>query len=157
MTAVVNVRDLPRPLPEGVVYIGRGTRGFKKSPWANPYRIGQKMTWGAGVFAANREDVLDLFERHARRMLDEDPEWLEPLRGKVLACWCKPERCHGDVLLALLETHRPVARAGRRIEFGVHVMPGNESEFAPAWPSMSQLTRMFDRKAGMTREGKKPR
>jgi len=25
------------------------------------------------------------------------------LRGKTLGCWCKPEACHGDVLLELLQ------------------------------------------------------
>lgn len=30
------------------------------------------------------------------------PPSLEPLRGKNLACWCKPDaRCHADVLLEL--------------------------------------------------------
>lgn len=30
---------------------------------------------------------------------------LERLRGKNLACWCKPhERCHADVLLALVSS-----------------------------------------------------
>jgi hypothetical protein len=42
-TQVVNVRTLPRPLPEGVVYIGRPARYLRGSRWANPYRIGQPM------------------------------------------------------------------------------------------------------------------
>ena len=28
---------------------------------------------------------------------------LPELEGKILACWCKPEACHGDVLLRLIE------------------------------------------------------
>jgi len=28
-------------------------------------------------------------------------EALPELRGKDLGCWCAPENCHGDVLLAL--------------------------------------------------------
>lgn len=27
---------------------------------------------------------------------------IEELRGKVLACWCKPLSCHGDILIELL-------------------------------------------------------
>jgi hypothetical protein len=27
----------------------------------------------------------------------------EEFRGKVLGCWCKPEACHGDVLIELIE------------------------------------------------------
>jgi hypothetical protein len=30
---------------------------------------------------------------------------LPELSGKVLGCWCKPERCHGDVLSKLLGDH----------------------------------------------------
>lgn len=29
---------------------------------------------------------------------------IEALRGKNLGCWCKPEDCHGDVLIELLES-----------------------------------------------------
>ena len=29
---------------------------------------------------------------------------LSELRGKRLGCWCKPERCHGNVLIELLNT-----------------------------------------------------
>ena len=35
-----------------------------------------------------------------------EPEWLKPLRGKSLTCWCKPKpessvRCHAETLLRL--------------------------------------------------------
>jgi len=31
-----------------------------------------------------------------------NPDFLEPLRGKNLGCWCKVgEPCHGDILLRL--------------------------------------------------------
>lgn len=34
--------------------------------------------------------------------LKQVPDWLEPLRGKHLACFCKPTQvCHADVLLEL--------------------------------------------------------
>ena len=33
---------------------------------------------------------------------------VEGLRGQTLGCWCAPERCHGDVILAYLaETDEP--------------------------------------------------
>ena len=35
-------------------------------------------------------------------VLPERPS-LEPLRGKVLGCYCKPLACHGDVIVELLE------------------------------------------------------
>jgi hypothetical protein len=37
---------------------------------------------------------------------------LPELEGKVLACWCKPDACHGDVLVELIEERKP--RRGRR-------------------------------------------
>ena len=27
---------------------------------------------------------------------------IDELRGKVLGCWCKPNKCHGDILKDLL-------------------------------------------------------
>jgi hypothetical protein len=68
--------------PEGSVYIGRG------SPWGNPFMIGPHGT---------REQVLKLFEEMILPQLD-----LEPLRGKDLVCFCKPERCHGDLIMEKL-------------------------------------------------------
>lgn len=36
--------------------------------------------------------------------------WLEPLRGKNIACWCKlGEPCHADVLLRLANSELPNA------------------------------------------------
>jgi Domain of unknown function (DUF4326) len=50
----------------------------------------------------DRETALRLFEAYARMRAQWEPDWLEPLRGKDLACSCRvDERCHADVLLAL--------------------------------------------------------
>jgi hypothetical protein len=68
--------------PNDAVYIGRG------SPWGNPFVIGRD---------GDRNEVCDRFERETLPTLD-----LEPLRGKDLVCWCKPARCHGDIILAAL-------------------------------------------------------
>jgi len=66
------------------VYIGR------PSVWGNPFTIGQDGT---------REEVIDKY----REYLKSSPELLarlSELEGKVLGCWCAPQACHGDVLLA---------------------------------------------------------
>jgi hypothetical protein len=91
MTTVVNVKDR---VPYDV-YIGRpnGRWRLKGSKWANPYVLNRDGT---------REEVLAKYEAHVRA----DPALLAALpelRGKVLACWCKPLACHGDVLVRLLE------------------------------------------------------
>jgi hypothetical protein len=43
--------------------------------------------------------------RQAREHLAGQPELVararREFRGKILGCWCKPEACHGDVLVEL--------------------------------------------------------
>ena len=61
--------------------------------WGNPFAVAEH----------GLEKALQLFEQYARKRLLTQPGWLEPLRGKDLACWCNPAKdCHGDVLLRLL-------------------------------------------------------
>ncbi|CAF1070844.1 unnamed protein product [Didymodactylos carnosus] len=70
------------------VYIGR------PEYWGNPFVIGKD---------GDRSDVI----RKYRAWIMKKPEMLEraktELRGKVLACWCKPEACHGDVLAEIAD------------------------------------------------------
>jgi hypothetical protein len=64
------------------VYIGR------PSKWGNPYIVGKDGT---------RKEVIAKYEKH----LLQHPELmnaLHELKGKRIACWCKPMACHGDVL-----------------------------------------------------------
>ena len=45
---------------------------------------------------------LELFRQYAEERLEQEPEWLDPLRGKDLYCWCKEGKpCHGDILIEL--------------------------------------------------------
>ena len=76
------------------VYIGRNSAGAPKgtsTEWGNPFQM------------KNNSDS----ERN--RVIEEYREWLtakpdliakaqRELKGKVLACWCAPKPCHGDVL-----------------------------------------------------------
>jgi hypothetical protein len=95
MPGVINLKDRPRPDSSAYVYIGRGLLAGKErfvpSKWANPYSVKRY----------GRVEALKRYERMIRGgpLWDELPE----LEGKVLACWCKPEPCHGDVLLRLIE------------------------------------------------------
>jgi len=77
------------------VYIGRGQcpKTGKMGKWGNPYLIGKH---------GNRQQVIEKY----RQYLFSSPDLLRALpelKGKVLACWCAPEPCHGDVLLELAE------------------------------------------------------
>ena len=72
-------------MPEGAVYVGRPSR------WGNPYRVG--FLTPAGAVFLYRTVVARDFDRLG---------WLEPLRGRDLACWCPLDQpCHADVLLEL--------------------------------------------------------
>ncbi len=87
-TRVVNVKH-----EDCDVYIGRAMPGRPGSLFANRYRIGPDGT-RAEVLAKHREDALNNPELLAQ---------LESLRGKRLGCWCKPQDCHGDLYVELLE------------------------------------------------------
>jgi hypothetical protein len=77
-------------MPPNAVYVGRPTR------WGNPYRVQMPMV-------DRLESVLTRFREYALSKLSMgDVEWLEPLRGKDLACFCKEgSPCHADILLEL--------------------------------------------------------
>lgn len=79
------------------VYIGRAVSGLKGSIWANPFKIGPD---------GDRDEVIEKYHQY----IMSKPELLgqlESLRGKTLGCWCKPQDCHGDVLVELLGETRP--------------------------------------------------
>lgn len=68
------------------IYIGR------PSKWGNPYSIGQD---------GNRKEVIKKYEQYILKNKDLMNS-LHELEGKILGCWCKPNSCHGDVLVKLL-------------------------------------------------------
>ena len=72
--------------PENAIYVGRPTQ------WGNPFRPGPKLT---------RERMVALYEDYLRKMPHTKREdFLAPLRGKDLLCWCHLDvPCHADVLL----------------------------------------------------------
>ncbi len=79
------------------VYIGR------PSKWGNPFSIGQD---------GSRDEVIEKY----RLWILTQPDLraaLPELEGKILGCWCAPQACHGDVLVALLR-----ARSGSSSEPG---------------------------------------
>lgn len=89
-------------MPPDTVKVDRSTR------WGNPFGPEQIYTnHRGGLILPLREPpsmgrCLDLFQAFAIGVQIVDPEWLEPLRGKNLACWCPLDApCHADVLLEL--------------------------------------------------------
>ncbi len=81
-TTVVNLRKEPYD-----TYVGRG------SHWGNPFRIGRDGT---------RDEVIEQY----RYWLLNNPELmarLQEIKATRLGCYCKPLRCHGDVLAELAD------------------------------------------------------
>jgi Domain of unknown function (DUF4326) len=70
------------------VYIGRGSK------WGNPFELGKD---------GPRHYVIESYCFHylprKQSLIDALPE----LEGKVLECYCVPERCHGEVLIETLK------------------------------------------------------
>jgi len=73
-------------MPKDAIYVGRPTR------WGNPYKVGEDLPLKMAVA---------LYAQRLQRMSPQERrKLLEPLRGKHLVCWCRPESmCHADVLL----------------------------------------------------------
>lgn len=77
------------------VYIGRPGKG-EKSLWGNPYSVKEH----------GREECLNLYRRYIFDRLTNEiglSEELRKLKGKTLGCFCKPQPCHGDVLVEMME------------------------------------------------------
>lgn len=74
-------------------YIGRG------SPWGNPFAIGH----GEGP---DRSEVIEKYREYFYAKIAKDEGFRKgvlAMRGFRLACFCKPEACHGDVIAEYLD------------------------------------------------------
>jgi hypothetical protein len=82
VTKVVNLRK-----EKYDVYVGRGSK------WGNIFVIGRD---------GDREEVI---RKYREWILENDYllSCLSELKDKVLGCFCKPLKCHGDVLVELVE------------------------------------------------------
>lgn len=85
-------------MPENTVYVGR------PSVWMNPFLSDHTRIHSPKVL----QSVMEVYRLHIEHLLDQDPDFLQPLRGKNLACWCPLENpkwervyCHADVLLEM--------------------------------------------------------
>ena len=98
LTRVVRLKKSAKegePQQDCDVFIGKG---MKNDYWDLPDSI-----WMSPKFITpyNAVQTLPHYEKHIRsspKLMAALPE----LIGKVLGCWCKPEPCHGDVLVKLV-------------------------------------------------------
>lgn len=94
-TELVNLREVESGVWD--TYIGRASpsRGLRESPHKNPFR--------ESVFG--REDAVALFRvwfYHRVRTNEAYQYQVDGLDGRVLACWCVPKECHGEVICRYL-------------------------------------------------------
>ncbi len=99
-------------MPENTVYVGRPTE------WGNPFtikRVDSSDPWKFAVYSLNgncrgrytkieyaKLRAVQLFQWEVEDTLKASPDFLKPLAGKNLACWCRLDHpCHCDVLLEL--------------------------------------------------------
>jgi hypothetical protein len=82
--------------PNGSIYIGRP--GF----FGNPFRMTVDTE-------EERERVIDLYRIWFHSQVDTRLDYRDAilsLRGHDLSCYCPPNPCHGDVIIAWLEKHK---------------------------------------------------
>lgn len=86
-------------MPPNAVKVDRSTK------WGNPYVVGTLVKYLSGeIVVQDVEHSVRLFRRHFRGDVVE-------LRGKHLACWCKPGApCHADVLLEMANSPCEMSR-----------------------------------------------
>ena len=72
---------------------GRLVRIDRKTEWGNPFEMGPD---------GDRDTDCDSYEIYFGRKFSLHTR-VSDLRGKVLVCWCYPQRCHGDYLVEKTE------------------------------------------------------
>lgn len=83
-------------MPPNTIYVGRPTR------YGNPFKVGELNADTGKIVTL--EKCLEYFRFYLQRKYQGAllVEFLAPLRGKNLACFCKEsEPCHADILLEL--------------------------------------------------------
>lgn len=68
----------------------------------------------------DRQKCIENYRNYLHENLQKDPgKWLMAildLYGKSLGCWCKPEACHGDVLVEYAEKLQDILGNNERAE-----------------------------------------
>ncbi len=102
VTTLVNLNKEPYD-----VYIGRGSK------WGCPYTIIKDRPTLAKEIVDTKEEALSKYKEYVLSS-PELMESLDELEGKVLGCFCKPEKCHGDILLELLSQKKLKVLLGKK-------------------------------------------
>jgi hypothetical protein len=73
----------------------------RTSKWGNPFSH-KKGTLAKYIVSSRKEAI----QSYKNWILNGDGKYLlndiHELDGKILGCWCKPNSCHGDVLVEIV-------------------------------------------------------
>lgn len=89
MTTLINIKHNEKY----DIYIGR------PSKWGNPYS--HKIGTRAKFLVSSVDEAVEKYEEYARNN-PEIMNSLDELENKIIGCWCAPNKCHGDVLIKLI-------------------------------------------------------
>jgi uncharacterized Ntn-hydrolase superfamily protein len=103
----MNIIILNKKHQTGGEYIGRGGN----SPLGNPFST--KKDSLAEFIVKNHDECIDLYEQWLNLQIDNrNIEVINELKRLIkiynqsgelyLSCWCKPARCHGDIIRKVL-------------------------------------------------------
>lgn len=97
-TTLINMRN--NPTDEVDFYIGDKTdsTNFEVSQFRNPFDKAEK-----GRDGAVTHYMIYFYRRYLSEV--EFRESVHGLEGKTLGCWCYPRRCHGEVIVDLLNRY----------------------------------------------------
>jgi len=105
MTRVINIKEAPISFQkkdgdqDGFVYIGRPfTFGNPILKYVNCIICGKVHTTNGSTLVC--------YEKYLRTRIFSDEDFklkVKSLLGKTLVCYCKPKKCHGDILKKVTE------------------------------------------------------
>ena len=92
-------------MPPNTKYVGRPTI------WGNPFEVGKDVTPQQAVerYAIHLSSYFGWVDREIKKVFypwpvesKEFEDWIKPLKGKNLACFCPlNQKCHADILLKI--------------------------------------------------------
>lgn len=103
-TQVVNKRHKQRD-GEIRVYIGRGYKkcSMHNTPIGKPGWLGNPFT-----VEEHGEHCIEMFRDAFLKRVEIDQHFRDAvlaLKGKSLECWCKPAKCHGDIIAEWIDSN----------------------------------------------------
>ncbi len=83
-------------MPPNTVYVGRGSK------WGNPFVPGEPPFSYGGIKIVTIKGALRAYRSYVKDRLYFNRKYINELRGKNLACWCRLDQpCHADYLLKI--------------------------------------------------------